>query len=191
MLYPDSARISWVYEAGSGGTPPYVTSLDFINDDAVDDGDAGVLLSGCETAWNTHITQFISATLGGGHVDVVYQRSTDVFEGSVPIDDGDDAADSLETMGFSFRVVKNGARPTGGRRGAMYIMGARGDSFNGNGTITSTGIQTALDDFFTDLVAISGWHPITVHKIDEVESITTVLSLSLAPTISFLRRRYR
>jgi hypothetical protein len=190
-MIEDTARVSWVYETGTGGTPPYVTSMDFANDAAPDAGDLGALLVGCQDAWNDNITQFISNTLGGGHADGLYQRSADVLEGTVPIDDGDDGAGSLETMGFSYRVIKIGARPTGGRRGSMFIMGAQTDGFDGTGAISSGAIQGAVNDFFVALQGITDWHPIQTHNVGGTPTVSTVLSLSLAPTVSFLRRRYR
>jgi hypothetical protein len=73
----------------------------------------------------------------------------------------------------------------------MYIPGALTDGFDALGNVTSSAIQTNAEAFYAAISDATDWTPVVLHKVDNVESISIVSALVVAPTVSFLRRRYR
>ena len=75
----------------------------------------------------------------------------------------------------------------------MYIGGLR-TTWDSDGVIVTevaSAVQDRLDDWGAALIALDPWRPVIVRKINGVGHQDDIGSFSLAPTISFLRRRYR
>lgn len=176
-----------------GGSAPYKTGFD-VEVNLSSDGDNVV---GAAVAWWEAATTFrgyLASALGIPTVTLVGEFSGVVTEwatvaatppsGSVP-----------DLPGASIRAIKIGNRPAGGRRGSMFWPGVSGSITSGNGALDSTprtNIRTALEDLREDLEAsAAGVYIVQRHNVAGSESTTAVVDWDVAPTLTWMQRRYR
>ena len=188
------AQVAFEYATYPGGTPPFVTTMDFVTSEPVDDTNLTELVTACQSGWNDQITVFIDNQLGGGSVTAKAVYLDIVFEASLPLDDGGDGAGAAMTPGTSYRAIKGSQRPSGGKPGCMYLPQPRTDGVNADGTLKTASLpdlNDALGNFLTDLNGATDWSAVVRRKVGGDTFTTFVSSLFMAPTVSFLRKRYR
>jgi hypothetical protein len=168
--------------------------MDFVTSDPIDGTSITELVTAAQSGWNDQIIVFLDNQLGGGQVDAKGVYLDIVFEASLPLDDGDDGAGAAMTPGTSYRAIKGSQRPAGGKPGAMYLPQPRTDGVNADGTLKTSSIgdlNAALTNFLSDINGATGWSAVVRRKVGGDTFTTFVDSLFMAPTVSFLRKRYR
>lgn len=186
-----SVRVEW--PAATFGTPPYVTSFDV-------DGDPQTSLEDIadyvQNAWNLHLPAVLSTNLGPGTMYVRKEVGGEIFETTRPTI-APSASGSLLTGGASYRIKKVSQRTKTGRQGSMYIPGVRLSQVNTeNGAFTAGALsawENALGGFKNELDLPGGEASLVqVHKRGTPqEALFRITELVLAPTVSFMRKRYR
>lgn len=187
------ARCAFTYDVTAGGTPPIVSTLDFAIGHDADLSEVVALANDVRDSWNTNIAPALSVITSSGHLDVHYANTTYVLDVTVAIDSGADTVHDEALAGASYRVVKVAPRPPRGKPGAMYLGGIK-DNWSADGTIDPTvasAVQGRLDDFSTDILGLTDWFPVVRRNVGGTPSRSAIAALSLAPSVSFLQRRYR
>lgn len=177
----------------SGGTGPYKTSIDLESPLA---GDFGDILTAVSAWWEASATfrGYLSSamgapllTLGGEFGGIAVEDSLQTA--SAP------TGGAPDLPGASIRAIKLGSRPAGGRRGSMFWPGVSGTATQATGALDATprtNIGLALNDLRDDIeAAVAGAYLKQLHVVDGSPSETAVTDFSIAPTISWLQRRYR
>lgn len=176
-----------------GGTAPYKTGFDV---EIALSSDQDNVLAAAVAWWEAATTfrGYFASALGiptvlliGEFGGVVTEQSTLCAtppSGSVP-----------DLPGASMRAIKVGNRPAGGRRGSMFWPGVSGAITSGNGALDSTprtNMRTALEDLREDIEAsAAGAYIVQRHNVAGSESSTAVVDWEIAPTLTWMQRRYR
>lgn len=186
--------LDFVFDQATIGTPPFRTGFDVdiptTTDELVDAMDAAA------NWWTTATTfrSYIAAAMGGPRVEVAGIFSGVVFEDTTT-NLGVPTGLVPELPGVSFRAVKLGNRPAGGRRGSMFWPGAENSAHDGDGILQGTtrvDLQAGLETLRTDLEASNpGVFISQSHTVAGVSSSTAVTNFQVMNTVSFLQRRYR
>lgn len=148
------------------------------------------------TAWGADATGLGYLTSALGPCEVVTQGVYSGVVGQYTATGGATPTGSpMDLPGVSVRVVAGGNRPYGGRRGAWYLPGLEAAGADEHGVLNGTyrtNIQTWMDNILTAVAtAVSPAEVVTLHNINGTETFTVVPDCTVAPTVSFLRRRYR
>lgn len=100
-----------------------------------------------------------------------------------------------ELGGVSARAIKLGNRPEGGRRGSMFWPGLENSAHSSSGALvgsTAADLNAGLETLLSDLEASAvGLTVVQSHNVAGDTSTTVVTGFDIAPTVSFLNRRYR
>lgn len=182
-----------------GGTPPFTTTMDFKVTTEPNPTDWTFFVQQCAEAWNDNICPKISEGLSGGLCTLTYTTDDDVLQVTWALDNG--GADGHPRLpGASVRLIKQTTRPPGGRFGCIYLMGPVGSAYDDNGHITDTFFAAAWGDFRSDVLDADnvpeGFAFVQNHGHRSGDHIvygtpTVFESVIAAPTVSFLRGRYR
>lgn len=180
--------------AAIGGSPPF--SFGFNWGVSEDSGDLALVTAAVVAWWeaDTTVLGYLDSALGAPTV-----TSTGVYGGIVLEDAAltvDPPTGSVsDLVGVSVRMLMNGNRPVGGRRGCFYVPGVEGTTSDGAGIVNATyrtnfsawgeSLRTAIEGAF------AGAFLATLHTVDSVESESAITNVACAPTVSFLNRRYR
>jgi len=193
---PGWGRVSYVFDSPASGTPPFVTGMWFLAPAGADSEEFHGLLTIVRDAFNDDLDAALNSTLGTGVVEGQYIDETSVLDDFVgtltPAGGG-----QVRNPGFSFRVVLQGSRPPGGRPNQMYFPFADTTYYGNDGTIGggAPNATTIFDTWADNLLAAVEptqfqWRNRHFVGADDASS-SSVTGAQLAPTISFLRKRYR
>ncbi len=187
------AQITVKYEAVAAGTAPFENVLDFGTDATMDATTLQDLLDGFQVAWDDQIAPILSSGSSGGSAKISAVVGGVVFEATAALGTGGDGVGSNAVGGFAYRILKHAPRPPKGKPGAFYLGGIRSNWSSAGVVDTSevSAINGRLSDFYDALVAIDSWDLVVKRMVDGSSSTSYVTGLSVAPTISFLQRRYR
>ena len=171
---------------------PYVTGFDF---EAPDESAMASVLSDLD-AWWTAATAFrnlLDVALGTPELSASGEFSSGTFDLlTTATDTPGGSAPALP--GASLRAIKLANRPRGGRRGSMFWPGLESTAYDPQGELEALTISTA-DLALTNLVGIvagtTGAEMVQVHVIGGVTTVSPVFDFTIAPTVSYLNRRYR
>lgn len=176
------------------GTPPF--SMGFNFGESTTNQDLEDVCEAVQIYWNaaTTVKGYLTEDLGPITVvaDGIYSGVAQTYS-TAP---GDAPTGSpMDIPGIAVRFRALGSRPVGGRRGSMFLPGLEGAGSDQDGVLNGT-YRTELDAWATGLVtevegAFTGAFVCTLHTVDSVESFTVVPDFDVAPTVSFLQRRYR
>jgi len=188
-----TAHASFTFPGNPGfGSGPFVTGFDFSCDSAVD----------CQSTmenldeWWTAATAFRNTLDGDLGTPVISTSGTfggDEFEFAMTATD-DPAGSAPSLPGASLRAIKLANRPRGGRRGSMFWPCLEAEQYGTNGELAGTMepiASTALNGLLASIAVVTGQTMVQVHVIGGVTSTAEVTSWAIAPTVSFLNRRYR
>lgn len=176
------------------GTPPF--SMGFNFGESTTNADLEDVADAVGAHWNaeTTVLGYLTADLGPMTVvaDGIYSGVAQTYS-TAPLNAPTGSPMDIPGIAVRFRAL--GSRPVGGRRGSMFLPGLEGAGSDQDGVINGT-YRSNLDAWATALVteveaAFTGAFVCTLHTIDSVESFTVVSDFDVAPTVSFLQRRYR
>lgn len=192
----DFPRVQLTWPDATIGSPPF--SMGFNFGASEDSGDMEQVADDIITFWNaqTTVLGYLTADLGPmtvvvdgiySGVSVQYVATGGIAPTGSPVD----------LPGVSVRFRATGNRPVGGRRGSMFLPGLEGAGADEHGVLNGT-YRSNLDSWVTSLVgvvesAVVGLTVRTLHAIGDppTESTSVVTDFDVAPTVSFLNRRYR
>lgn len=189
-------RVQLTWPDATFGSPPFSMGFNFgVSEDS---GDMEQVADDIVTFWTaqTTVLGYLTEDLGPMTVvvDGIYSGSSQQYvsaPGLAP------TGSPMDLPGVSVRFRANGARPVGGRRGSMFLPGLESAGSDENGTLNGT-YRSTLDTWVTSLVgvvesAVVGLAIYTLHAIGDppTESESVVTDFDVAPTVSFLNRRYR
>ena len=176
------------------GTGPMLTTLDFRVPDTTDEMED--VLADVVTWWDAESNwhPYLYSGLGVPNFIVRGEFSGNIVEYNAPGANGPTGLEP-DLPGISYRIVKDGSRPLGGRRGSMFLPGAEAGSHSKAGTLTGPA-QTAIGAGATALLGVIeastvGNLVIQRHNVGGTESTSVVTSMTCQSTVSFLQRRYR
>jgi len=187
------ARAAFTYDVVPGSSAPIVSTFDFAIGTPVGASEVAVLHAELTDAWDNNVALVMSSTSQSGHLDLTYVTGSVVIDLTGPLSDGIDTVHDVAWAGASFRVIKDAVRPPRGKPGSFYIGGLR-ENYDYAGAIDPTvyaGVQGHMDDFFSDLSALTDFAPVVRRNVGGSPTRNDVLSLSVAPTMTFMQRRYR
>lgn len=185
--------LSFTFNSGpAGSTPPLKTSLDFQCGSALD---METIVGDVDEWWTA------AADMRGQLSDAMDKpiiSAIGVFSG-VAVEYSLEAATATsgtapDLPGASLRAIKLGNRPPGGRRGSMFWPGLSGSATAADGTVDAPDaavFKAALDGLLAAIEITAGAYATQVHNVGGVASDTAITEFSIAPTLSFLQRRYR
>jgi len=189
-------RITFTWPEATIGSPPF--SMGFNVGASEDSSDLDELLEDIATFWNAQSTVLGYLTEDLGPLTLVADGIYSGITVQATNTDGNAPTGSpMDLPGVAVRFVFQGNRPVGGRRGSMFLPGLEGAGANEEGVLNGT-YRSNLVTWADGLQAVveGTTNPLTVrtlHTIGDppVESETVVTSINVAPTVSFLNRRYR
>jgi hypothetical protein len=190
---PGWHRISHVWNNPATGTPPYVTGMWALAPDEADEESVLGLLNNIKAVYNDAFDALQNDALGPGELVGNYADETTAYDVTVT---GLDPAGGggYGNPGWSLRAVLQGARPPRGRANQMYWPYVDTTYYNAAGTVAG-GASTLLTNWADDILdvfepSVFQWR--NRHFVGTPEaSSSMVTGVSVAPTMSFLQRRYR
>jgi hypothetical protein len=192
---PSWTRLSYIWNAPSTGTPPFVTGIWLLAPAGAASTDLEDIVIAAAAAYNTELHDLQSELIGTGVCTGVMTDETDVIEYTTPIS-APGGGGGIRNPGFSCRAILQGARPPGARSNVMYWPYLDAAYYTAAGALNSTPASYLSNWADEILLACTGspfqWR--NRHFVDNDEheaSSSSVTGLSVAPSISFLRRRYR
>jgi hypothetical protein len=182
-----------------GGTPPFTTNIDFTADTPPTNSELTAWLGDCGESWDTNVGPKVSEGCTGGFCVAEYVQEDDVLTIQNVLEPGG-ASGHPRLPGAAVRLIKNTTRPRGGRLGCCYLMAPVGTAYDDDGVITDANIDNAFNDFlnaafeadsnsFGATFVQNHGHRTGGHI--EYGTPTVVGDVTQAPTVSFLRARYR
>jgi len=187
-------ELDFIFDAATIGTGPFRTGCEFFVPDTTDQMED---IMNCAADWWTAASTFkgyIASAMGGPIL-----QAQGVFSGNVVEYQtarlGVPTGLAPELPGVSFRAVKSGNRPLGGRRGSMFWPGAENTAHDGDGVLQGSArvdLDAGLTTLLTDVEAeVTGAYFSQKHVVLGEESHSVVTDFSVENTVSFLQRRYR
>lgn len=186
--------LSQVWSDPEFGSGPFKTSLDVV----VPSSQAEMVLAAeaWEDWWNadTLLRPYLDSGLGQSFITARGVFGSAVIEevvGPLVAPSGLDP----ELPGVSFRVLKLGPRPEGGRRGSMFWPGVENSAHDSHGALigaTAGDISTAVDNLRVAIEASTvGVQVVQRHIVAGDVTDTPISGFQCQSTVSYLNRRYR
>lgn len=175
-----------------GSTPPFKTGLDF---ECVSALDMENVLSDVDDWWTAALDfrNLLQSTMGKPTITVGGVFSGIAVEYSIEAASGPGGT-TPDLPGVALRCIKLGNRPPGGRRGSMFWPGLEGPATGATGAVEPADMATAkaaLDGLLAAIEQTTGAYGVQRHNVGGVASATAVTEFSIAPTLTWMQRRYR
>jgi len=194
MFLPGFPRLTFKWPYATIGTPPFTMGFNF--GESTSSGDLADVVSDVATWWaaQTTLLGYLTQELGPLYLEAVGE-----YAGLVVVEESAALAaptgSPVDLPGVSVRLLLEGNRPRGGRKGCMYLPGLEGAGADETGTLNGT-YKSNIDAAFTAMLtaveaSFAGAGIYTLHNVDGTPSQNVITDISVANTVSWLQRRYR
>jgi hypothetical protein len=188
-------KLQYVWPDPTAGTGPFVTGFDYEVPGGT--GDQEDVVGALSALWASGMATFkgyFSSELGAGYIRSIGDFSGSIveyFSGALAAPTGSPA----DLPGCSLRGLKVASRPAGGRRGSMFWPLLEASAYDGAGTISGTprtDLIAGLELIRTTVeAAVVGAVMVQKHVVGGTTTYSQVTEMSIAPTVTYMNRRYR